>query len=378
VLSTDAVPVAAAGWNSSFDSQLVLNTSSWPQIFILGPNHDINIDGRVASGISIHQPGSGGDMFRIGGSGGGNVSNLFISHLQLLGTSNTSGLSAGRYSFNLVPGQYSSGTLSNCTIDHCDVGPSNEAFRGAGWNGVTIQYCSIHDTTLDNIDHNDYCYFAGSVLNTTWRYNVFYNSPSDGILFESSTAIQNFQFYGNVCFNNTYHIVVTKSGNGNQTLYFFNNVFGGNGPQGDYGILSLQGTTSGCQIYDNIFYNSQNQSSGQSGVTSDYNAYYPSNINGQTQPPSSEPHSFVLSSLPFVNPAPPAPLGDFHLTAAGVAANPNLAKGLALTADGFINKDMDGNVRGAGGAWYIGAYQYLGTSAPTPMPPTNLRITASP
>jgi hypothetical protein len=356
--SNDKAVTSSPGWSSAFDSQVVCNTDNWPQWWIQGPTSYVNIDGRTSSGILIQEPPQGGDMFRIG-NGTGNITGIWISHLELVGSASTSGLNAGRYGFNLVPGQYGNQTLTNSTIDHCIVHQICEAFRANNWNGVTVQYCSIHDTTLDNIDHNDFCYASGSILNTIWRYNTFYNSPSDGLLFETDTALTGFYFYGNVCYNCVYAIIQTKSSTNHQTLNFYNNVFAGQGSgSSNFAYLSLQGNCSGCQIYDNIFYNCQNQYP-DGGVTSGYNAYYPSSVSG-VQPPG-EAGSFLLSSLPFTN----AIIGSFTLSSLGVSSNPNLSNGLTLASDGYINYDMAGNLRG--NPWYIGAFQFA-SSSPTPSP----------
>jgi hypothetical protein len=361
VRSTDTVPVAAVGWNASFDSQVIFASANWPQIFIQGPLSYVNIDGRIMSGILLQGPAAGGDNFRVGVSGGGNVDHLFVSHLEIFSSASTSGLSQGRYSFNLVPGEYSAATLSNSTIDHCIVHQTNEAFRANGWNNVVIQYCQIHDTTLDNIDHNDLCYSSGSIINVIWRYNTFWNSPSDGLLFESNTNITGFQFYGNVVYNCALSILQTKAGTGTQQLDFYNNVFAGIDAGANSAFVSLLGASGNCHFYDNIFYNCQLQYG--SGVTPGYNAYYPSLVNGNGWP-SSEPNSFLLSAQPFNNPAG----GDFTITPAALAANPKLGTGIALATDGFINYDMNG-VQRIDGSWTVGAFQAASVAAPVqPVP----------
>jgi hypothetical protein len=71
------------------------------------------------------------------------------------------------------------------------------------------------------------------------------------------------------------------------------------------------------------------------------------------------------ASAMFINESPSNPItADFHLTATGVIT---FAPGKSLPAP--YNMDPDGNVRGAGGNWTIGAYQTPGNS---PSPPTNL------
>ncbi|MBV8278647.1 MAG: hypothetical protein JO170_25770 [Verrucomicrobia bacterium] len=79
VRSTDTAPVASAGWNPSFDSQVVINCQTFPQLWIKGPNNDITIDGRIMSGILLQGPTAGGDNCRVADRG--NVSDIFVSHV---------------------------------------------------------------------------------------------------------------------------------------------------------------------------------------------------------------------------------------------------------------------------------------------------------
>jgi hypothetical protein len=360
VQTGDSVAVAAAGWSPSFDAQVNIDPNGgWPVLNIIS-QHDITIDGRLSSGILLVGPQTGGDNCRVSGT----VSNLTISNLELIGSAATSGLSYGRYGFN-----WAFGAVNNCTINNCYVHQLCNAFRAGSWNGVTVQHCTIANLTLDNVDHNDICYTATNssspMNNVIWRYNTISNSPSDGLLFESGSVIKNWYFYGNVCYNSVYALIQTKTP-GNYQMFISNNVFGGTAPNTNFAYINLQGTFTGSYIYNNIFYNCENQGTGVGGVTSNYNAYYPATVSGVGWP-TSESKSFALSANPFVNAAG----GNYHLTASGAPLLAN--KGIALATDGFINLDMDGNLRGGAAGWYIGAYQYNGA----PLPPTRLRITAN-
>jgi hypothetical protein len=161
-------------------------------------------------------------------------------------------------------------------------------------------------------------------------------------------------------------------------VFVYNNVFAAPSAS-NYGWLTTNGSpmAAGSLIYDNIFFNVQND---LAQSTSDYNAYNYTSLGGYGWN-SSESHSFTFSGNPFVNipPASPQPgmttqFGDFHLTTASALTFQN---GLALALDGFINYDINGNRRGSGGHWYIGAYQISGaTSNSTPLAPTGLHIVA--
>jgi hypothetical protein len=342
--STDPIATTASGWSASFDSQVIVEARFWPLLSIPNGN-DLTIDGRTDSGILIRIPDTGGSASMAAQEG--NVVNVFISHLEVIGPSATKGLSAGRYGFNWAPSSDKT-VISGITFDHCIIHQLCEAFRASDWNGVTIQYCAIYDTTLDDIDHNDIIY-SYPTRNVVFRYNTFYNSPSDGIFFEFGGAT-NFYYYGNVFFNSVYAMIQTKSPGDYGPLYIYNNVFMGQDANRKFAWISFQGRTSPeTEVYNNIFFNCQNQSDAGGSVRSDYNAYYPAKVNGSLWP-SNETHSFVLPADPFVDSAN----GNFHLTKTGAAV---LAKGVALVADSFINKDSDGNTRAPRG-WHIGAYQY--------------------
>jgi hypothetical protein len=357
VRNTDAAAVAAAGWSNSFDTQVVLSAD--PSISIPASSY-VTIDGRIASGIKLVMPNSGGNQVLVANDA--NVSNLTFTYIEAIGSSNTSSLSKGRYGFNLIGGY--SHSISNLVIDHCIIHQTCEALRSAGWNGAIIQYCTIYDMATDNIDHNDVIYSQNDV-NVTWRYNRIYNSPDDGIFYEFGGAVNTY-FYGNIFYNAVYAIFDTKAPGTFGPMYIYNNVFAGVDSASQYAFLNFDSTpVSGSKMYNNIFMNCN--SGGGGTLASDYNAYYPARVNGYDWP-SSEAHSFALTANPFVDSAN----GDFHLTTAGLAALSN--KGIALSADGFINKDMDGNARGNGG-WTIGAYQ--GSSTGAPSAPQNLRVTGS-
>jgi hypothetical protein len=183
-------------------------------------------------------------------------------------------------------------------------------------------------------------------------------------------------FYGNIYYTSSYWQIVTKAASASiyEPIYIYNNTFYTNAAGNDAWVsknaVSMTGTT---YVYNNIFYNVANRFSGAPGCVSDYNAYFPANLNGSSWP-TSETHSFAFAANPFVAlPGTPEPVGavvapwgsagDFHLTAAGIAASPQFNNGSPLTADGFINVDLSGQIRG-NPTWTIGAYQYVATAGP--------------
>jgi hypothetical protein len=388
VLATDPVPTAAAGYSSAF-AVTTANNIHFPNNTTLDfESNYVTIDGRVIDGF-YWQFTAGGDGCRLSQSGNGN-NHINMLHCSLIGPYSVHGAPAG-YGISWWAGGGNFGR-SDILISYCTVRGWCEDFKFSNALRITIDHCLVGDTYNDSIDHEDTCYSYAS-NNVIWRYNKFYNSPNDGFFNEdtSGTVCQNWYFYGNVFYNYINWIICTKSDSvACGPLFIYNNVF--HAPIGEaVGLVSTNGMTpSGgtTYLYNNIFINVQNSMSGMGNVISDYNAY----DSGSTGIPSGDgSHSFTFSynANQFTHIAPPPsggvtespnvgdPSGDYHLTASGAAVFQK--RGVAITpANGFLNADVDGNVRGANGGWDVGAYQYQsGQPAPTPQPPLNLRITGS-
>ena len=375
VLATDSVPKAAAGWSSSFDSTVAFSHS-----ISLPACSYITIDGRKAftatvgakgvsnAGITVSIPASGGDG--IDGATTGSLSNDIVRNVSLVGpyTANSGG--GGVSGINICNSAHA---VTNCTFHGISIVGTGEAVRSAAWNGVIIEYCYIADTNNDGQQHEDIQYSYPST-NCVWRYNQINNSPNDGVFFEYGGAT-NFSFYGNIYYNSENWLICTKAASGSVygPVYIYNNVFMcPNANTSAWVSTNNAAMTGSSQVYNNIFYNVSNNFSG-AGVTSDYNAYNYINLMGAGWP-SREAHSFTFAGNPFVslpsNSEPVGTIGNFHLAPALAAL---FQRGITLAQNGFINKDLDGDTRGAHGAWYIGAYEYpasgpSSTPNPTPTP----------
>jgi hypothetical protein len=357
--ASDAAPKAAAGWSTSFDSQVKLTYLAIPA------SSHITVDGRTQYGILVTIPGGGGNGIECDSSET-TVTDIAFHNIDVLGPYD----SASKPASSVVIGwkmSPSTGSLSDVLFDHCRVRGVDTGLHCLA-TGVTVQYCTIQDVTADNsTDHPDvmYCYPSPNMI---WRYNYIINCSVDGVFFEYGGAA-NFQFYGNVYYSTTNHYVAFKQGYSYGPILISNNTFQSPNAS-NYGFLTATGATmaAGSRIYNNIFYNGSNEMSGQAGVTSDYNAYNYTILDGFSWP-SKETHSFTFVGIPFVTlPAytePVATIGNFHLLPALASL---FKRRVAITADGFINKDMDGVTRGATGAWYVGAYEYGSTATPTPTP----------
>jgi hypothetical protein len=390
VQATDAVPVAAAGWQSSFDSQAVFPNNSTLDF----EANFVTVDGRVTDGFTVKWT-IGGDACRLSQNCNGN-NNVRILHVTLVGPYATHGPPAG-YGFSWWSGGGNFGRTNNY-IGYCTVRGFCEDFKFSNVSNMIIEHCLIGDTYNDSIDHEDTC-FSYASQHVIWRYNTFYNSPNDGLFNYDTINVlnSNWYFYGNVVYNYINWCICTDNAGGVPCgpLFIYNNVFmspnkGASTWISTNGLTPSGGTT---YLYNNIFINAQNQMTGYGNVVSDYNAYSEADLQGSAGGPAAKegPHSFVFSYDPsqFVHVAPPPAggisespnvgdaTGNFRLTAAG--ATVFKGKGIAITpADGSLNYDADGNVRGGSGAWDIGAFQYSsGQPAPSPQPVSGLRITGS-
>jgi len=401
VLSTDAVPVSAPGWSSSFDSTVDLGTGG----IYLPNNAYVTIDGRVPytltqsnggtseglrnAGMTITVSGNGGAGISgpAGGSGIG-LDHITLSNISITGPYNNSGSSAGSDIDGInFAGPTQSGPVTNLLIHGVSIRGTGNALRGYQWNGVVIEYCYIADTTDTNTQHGDLQYSYSST-NVTMRYNYFNNSFPQGVYFQDSGMV-NFYFYGNVFYNSD-NLLMCPSGTVGPfgPFYYYNNIFGGNAGSDSMTSFDPNATfVPTCYVYNNIYWNCTNQAhNAKGGVVSDYNAYNYTSYNGYPPPLSQEPHSFTFTGSPFVN-YPPyiqqlpnksmafGSIGDFHWASGTAAAA--FQKGLANppnpAADPLIAKDMDGNARASGGLWYIGPYQYA-ASGGGPAAPTNLHV----
>jgi len=367
VLAADAVPTTAAGYTSSLLGKVIL----LDQGVDIAAGAYITFGGRSGTpagnnfGISIqcdNTAGKGG-CNGIGGADAGNLSNITVSYVEVFGppcvmTENCGG--GGASGVNVAP---SNNTVNALILDHDWIHQWGEGVRTSNWSNCIIQYTDIDTTHNDGQQHEDVIYNYAQT-NFTMRFNRIWNSPNDGIFFDFG-GTNGFYFYGNVYYHSGGEYIVFKGGYTNAVnIYMYNNVFEADG-NGDYpnGWLDFTGasTTSGS-VQDNVFEN-VNSNGGASGnpPNANYNAYSVSSYNDGGK------NSFNYApGLQFVNePDAGSPLAaNFHLTAVGAAA---FAKG--ATESATYNLDPDGDARGTGGVWDIGAYEYMGMA---PSPPVKL------
>ncbi len=375
VRATDAAPTAAAGWNSSFDSQVIVSPSDTALSFnTLGIGY-IYIDGRVDRGIQLVCPNSTNRVASCGIDRG--LSYLTLTNIDLLGPgSSPNGNSVGNNPINMnqdlraVDTTAWNGsayeTVDHLVVSHCRMrGHVTELWLMNVQNG-TIEYNQIYDNAALNHEqpyaHANVC-AASASTNVVWRYNNIYNWQVEGIMM-IFTSCASWYIYGNLWHDgmggaggNT-HRILEPQDSVQGPIYFYNNTVvnvymgirsGGSG---------LTSWTSDSQQRNNIFWNISSGGNGLGLPGGDYDF---------TQAANAETHGIGNGSNPFVNYAG----ANYHIVTNIAAACPR-NKGIALTAPYSV--DLDGNLRGGDGAWDMGVFEAAGAVAPPPSPPTNLRI----
>ena len=346
VTSSDAVPVAAAGWSSSFDSvptfQVAATGAANQSIITLGGSY-VTFDGNVTNGVKV-----------IMGLGAGAAWNAFtttgnyivISHTETQGRG--VGVTAGATTRYLAMyGQYNTSTYNY-------VHGVTQAYTLNGSDDMTLD----HDTILDNgwhtdvsLYHDDVMEYTGSARLTV-RYCHWEHWHAEGIMawggFGQAGQIT---MYGNL-FKDTGVSVVWPSNNGQTSagpLYFYNNtVING------YVCLNQNANcawAAGSQVRNNIYWGTDVYGGPWNWPISDRDYEFGSTVNLA----GSGAHSIANGSTPFVNFAG----GDYRIVT-NIGATYPRNKGVALNTT--YNTDHDGNTRGADGTWDIGAYEYASVS----------------
>jgi hypothetical protein len=342
VTASDAAPVAAAGWSSSFDSTVtfqVAATGEANQAQITIGGSYVTFDGNVTNGVKVIMGMANGAAW--------NACKLtgnydILKYVETQGRA--AGLPAGATTrFLAMYGRYN---LSTCNWVH----NVTQAYTLNGSNDQTLD----HDTVTDNgwhsdvsIAHDDVMEYTGS-SNLVIRYCRWEHWHAEGIMawggFGQAGKIT---MYGNV-FKDTGVSVVWPSNNGQSSagpLYFYNNTI-----INGYVCLDQSANcawAAGSQVRNNIYWGTDVYGGPWNWPVSDRDYEFGSTANLA----GNGAHSIANGSNPFVNFAG----GDYHL-AANIGATYPRNKGVAL--DTTYNADRDGNTRGADGTWDMGAYEY--------------------
>ncbi|MGZ6249219.1 MAG: hypothetical protein ACXWMC_06365 [Syntrophales bacterium] len=339
----------SAGWSSGYDA--TVHQTGGAGISFSGNYNYIVVSGRTSS-----SGGSNGWWIDFSGltygpgiewPNGSNASYNTIEYMDLQGPGAVTYTSDGR-GIDATPFSSANGN----TFSHLKIWGWESGVYNAGIDGSTFEYIEMFDIMAANWSsyHPNGIYISGS-NNGIVRYSKFHKGPGgngvgEGIFFEQSGGCSNWQIYGNIFYdltNSGLKAIEITSVVPNMKIWnnTFDNVLAPLYTQANPG--------SGSELKNNLFYAS---GSGYSWGTTSNNLQ-------------------ISSGTLFVNRA----AKDYHIVSSTGTNYPRNA-GAALTQDGYINYDMDGNQRGADGTWDIGAYEYV-SGAPDTIPPTISSVSAS-
>ena len=391
--TTDSIPTSAAGWQASFDSQVIISPPGGVECSPLkwsgsGSQGSYMIfDGRVDRGIQFNLADFDGGSLGVFYPGAvqfaaptNGVNHVTIANCDLAGPApeGQPHFFHQNVSCPLSVKSYVSGyqPVTDVTISHCRLHGGPDIVLLAGGQNFVFEYCKLYDNdSASDLHPNLYEYLdSGGV---TFRYCEVYNWATEGfMLYNDSRTRGPLWIYGcifrdpiiNTQYNNCCARVAeafpNSQGGGQGPIYFFNNIVSDN-------IYLVFNTSNGgtwdsaSVVNNNIFWNCFSESFG--GLAHDYN-YANKNL-GET-------HSVNgTGALPFVNYL----LRDFHITSAISSTLPR-NKGVAIpaVAGQTYNTDPDGVIRGTDGTWDIGAYEYGIAGTPSPTPTATATATGTP
>ena len=357
VRATDSAPVAAAGWNSAFDSQVIIATGGTALYFDTPGISYLYFDGRVDMGLQLVCGNSSGNQASCNITRAAN--NLTFTNIDFTGPgSSASGVSVGNNPVDMngdhvgirsFPYNSSTSTfeyVDNLYVSHCRVRGHPNEFWWHHTRDSVVEYCKIYDNGARNsATYHGNMFINAGTRNITFRYNEIFNWQVEGIfyIFDSCSY---WYIYGNVFHDgmggpsgNTHRVLEPQS-NQHGPIFFYNNTVVN--CWGDIRPANSGGTWSSDSVSrNNIFYN----------ISSGYNG---GGINAA--------NNITGGSNPFVNYAGQ----DYHIVATTGAGYPrNSGVALAAVSGHTLNLDAEGKTRGADGSWDIGALEYGAAVAST-------------
>ncbi len=332
------------GWNASYDAQVVLNQKV---ITISGPTVDtgynyITIDGKTWEGIRVDKTGgTAGHIVDLSPSNKYPKIGITLRYIEAEGPGRDSGID-NTACFRNTPIAAADPANSAITLQYCHFHETATALmKLQNCTNFLMEYCEVHGTE-DATLHEDFiiCY---NNTNAIIRYNLFYDTESEGIYLEEGNT--GFEIYGNVIYQ-TGALVGIGTGigvGGGHTITGFK-VYN-NTTVGFLRGFEMPEDLNSVEAYNNLFYNNTSHwmSTIGSGVTHDYNWYYPAEGTGGD---NGESNGQTGTGDPFSG----STAFDFFLVAATLS-------GITLTSP--YNQDLTGKTRGHDGTWDRGAYEYV-------------------
>jgi hypothetical protein len=354
VRSTDFAATNAAGWDNSYDSQVVIDPGDHALFFYVSGLSYICVDGRVDSGMKLVCPNTEGAAVAIKQG----VNYITLTNLDLSGpggptpvimNGDNRGIDATAWNGSFYE------PVNHLTVSHCRIhGQVNNLWLINCYNS-TFEYCKIYDSAAANSGqfHANVCATSSST-NVTFRFNEIYNHQVEGIMFIFGGAA-NWYIYGNVWHDGMTGVSrVLEAQDGIEgPFYFYNNTIANVGTS--IGTVNGGFYMPGSRGRNNIYWNTTVP--GTPGFQQAY-AGLPDNDYDFSNLAFFEPHAITNGANPFVS----TNARDYHLVA-NIGANYPRDKGLTLNSNFRIA--FDGNVRGADGSWDIGAYEFGSAAALT-------------
>jgi hypothetical protein len=364
------------GWNNAYDTQVKIDypgTNAFGRAVSITQN-DTTIDGQTWGGIWIQISQAPARDQHVVACIIVNANNTTLRYLHLTGPIDRVARASRGIGTTISGPRY-----YGCTIQYCEFDHLMDGMLTSFMNNFLIEYCKFHTTGPSGNNMHDNCVFLNSCDNGIFRYNELYDYAAEGLYFSTfSQTTDNWQIYGNVWRDlsstqqgraiefGSDHCSAPDCGEAKQygtNWYIFNNTFVnilGWPPINNMKLRLKNGTDGpdtcpGGQIFNNIFYNCNNNGFGT--MSHGYNSYGGS---GPSAGGQGGVNDVINGTDPFVNLSGK----NFRLSGPTAAGKP-----LGST----YNIDPDKKTRGADGMWDRGAYEYgLGGGS------TNAMISVSP
>ncbi len=190
VLASDATPVAAAGWNASFDSQVAITAGGSCIYFVNAIGSYVEIDGRKRSGIRVNYA-DGGRGVEIDGSG--NFTDITLRGIEAAGPGPIvqSGDTRG---FDLTI----AGMLTNITLSQCEAHHSDTLVQVTQSRNLVIEHSEFHHAgAINAATYHPNTIYLGTSVNANIRYNILREIDVEG-LFIGDPGCDGVYIHGNL------------------------------------------------------------------------------------------------------------------------------------------------------------------------------------
>lgn len=378
--TTNAVPVAAAGWDSSFDSQVIIESKT-NNTFSTSVN-GVTIDGQIPyTGIKLwNTTPTNWNNLTCCLSLANSVSYVSVINCAIIGpNTNIADCTpiGDRRAFH-----ENSTTSTNVYFGYNDIAFWDSHFYTLHMVGVTIEHNILRDNYARGLavisPHNN-CDATIGVTNCVWRYNLVSNCFAECIMMcftsTSDSINQNWNIYGNLFVDGVsggaWRFLTTQYVTNNNEIHVFNNTFAGNmnfawGVEQSVGIwgpgcwasnnlVAITGTIGGNLASDN-----------DKAWTNGLQDYFFTTTGIRAAGANSITNAPTSIFVDYAN-------HNYHIVTNIGALFPR-NKGVNMSA--YVTNDFDGNPFGADGGWDIGAFEALGGGMDT-NPPTVINVTSS-